>query len=83
MKSRPASSLSADSGNGTIRRQRIIWKMWANDQFAGSQSLLSVFTQISPTLETFGWKILVSIYPLGGLAGKSLSITSLHLNIPP
>lgn len=59
MKSLPASSLRDDSGNGTINKHFIIWKIWERDHFAGSQSLLRVFTQISPFSLTLGWKILV------------------------
>ena len=83
MNKRPASSLRADSGNGTIKRHLIIWKMWDKDQSAGFQSLFSVLTHMSPFEATFGWKILVRKYPFGGFVGKSLSITNLHLNIPP
>ena len=84
MNRRPASSFRALSGNGTIRRHFIIEKMWASDHFAGFQSLLRVFTQISPLgCATLGWNILVKKYPLGGLFGKSLSMTNLHLNTPP
>ena len=33
------------------------------------QSFLSVFTQMSPVLEMFGWKIFVRKKPLGGAVG--------------
>lgn len=42
-----------------------------------------MFTQIYPFYETFGWKILVTKNPLGGLFGKSFSTASLHRNCPP
>ena len=38
---------------------------------SGFQSFLRTLTQTSPALETFGWKILVENWAVGGLAGKS------------
>lgn len=38
-------------------------KMCRSDHLAGFQSFLSVLTQISPELETLGWKILVRKKP--------------------
>jgi len=58
--------------------------MWDNDQLVGFQSFFNVFTHISPAgTATFGWKILVMKYPLGGFYGNSESITNLHLKTPP
>lgn len=50
---------------------------------SGFQSLFKVFTHISPLLATFGWKILVRKYALGGVWGKSLPNTNFTLNRPP
>ena len=67
--------------------------MCERDQLVGFQSFFKVFTQISPEgYATLGWKIFVKknpisgyacFLPLGGLDGKSESITILHLNTPP
>ncbi len=58
MKSFPASSLRDDSGKGTMRRQRITCSTWAR-VCSGFQSFFRVFTQISPFVEMFGWKMRV------------------------
>lgn len=50
---------------------------------SGFQSLFKVLTHISPLLATFGWKILVRKYALGGVCGKSLPNTNFTLNRPP
>ena len=63
MNSLPASSLSELSGKGTMRRHLMTSKMCRSDHLAGFQSFLSVLTQISPELETLGWKILVRKKP--------------------
>ena len=58
MKSLPASSFREDSGNGMISKHLITWKMCISVT-SGFQSLLRVFTHISPFSDTFGWNILV------------------------
>ena len=68
MKSLPASSFSADSGNGLISRQRTTCSTWPMPRL-DCQSFLSVLTQISPAFEMFGWKIFVKKKPLGGAVG--------------
>ena len=50
----PASSLSADSGLGSISKHLITVRICRMPRF-GFQSFLSVLTQISPPLEMFGW----------------------------
>lgn len=50
---------------------------------SGFQSFFRVLTHISPLLATFGWKILVRKYALGGLLGKSLGNDSFTRNCPP
>lgn len=50
---------------------------------SGFQSFFKVLTHISPLLATFGWKILVRKYALGGVCGKSFPNTNLTLNRPP
>ena len=47
------------------------------------QSFFNVFTQISPLLATFGWKIFVVKNPLGGSDGKFFPNTSFMRNNPP
>jgi hypothetical protein len=79
---RPASSLSALSGLGTISRHLIVMRMCVRSS-SGFQSRLSVLTQISPSFATFGWKIFVMKYPLGGACGKSVPRTSRRRNLPP
>ena len=49
----------------------------------GFQSFFRVFTQISPFLATFGWKIFVRKYAFGGSDGKFELKTSFILNCPP
>ena len=49
---------------------------------SGFQSFLRVLTQISPVLDTFGWKIFVKKKPLGGALGKSFPSTNLTLKWP-
>lgn len=84
MNSRPASSLSADSGNGTIIKHFIICKICESDHLDGSQSLFRVFTHISPLgVATLGWNILVKKKPFGGLLGKSPSMINLQRKTPP
>lgn len=59
-------------------------KMCFRDHLADDQSLLSVFTQISPLFgATFGWKIFVKKNPFGALYGNPASMTSLQRKIPP
>jgi hypothetical protein len=58
MMSLPASSLSDDSGKGTMRRQWITCSTWLS-VCSGFQSRLSVFTHTSPATEMLGWKIFV------------------------
>lgn len=43
---------------------------------SGFQSFFNVFTQISPFVATFGWKIFVKKYAFGGVCGKSLPSTN-------
>lgn len=50
---------------------------------SGFQSFFSVFTQISPLVETFGWKIFVRKYAFGGVCGKSLPKTNFTRKNPP
>ena len=45
-------------GKGSMSRQRTMTSTWRSP-ISGAQSRLSTFTQISPALDTFGWKILV------------------------
>ena len=80
-KRRPASSFKADSGLGTIRRQRTIPRIWARPKFA-FQLLERVSTHTSPLFATFGWKILVIKNALGGWLGKPLGRTSLMRKVP-
>lgn len=62
----------------------MILKICARLHFYGFQSRFKVFTQMSPEgVATLGWNILVKKYPLGGVYGKSLPITSLQRKIPP
>lgn len=46
-------------------------------------SFFKVFTQISPFLDTLGWKTLVMKYALGGAEGKSWTNTNLTRKEPP
>lgn len=50
---------------------------------SGFQSFFNVFTQISPLLATFGWKIFVMKYAFGGADGKSLPKTTFTRKNPP
>lgn len=50
---------------------------------SGFQSFFNVFTQISPLLATFGWKIFVMKYAFGGAVGKSLPKTTFTRKNPP
>jgi len=47
------------------------------------QSFFSVFTQISPLFEMFGWKIRVRKKPFGGECGYSAGSTSFTRKTPP
>ncbi len=51
--------------------------------YSSFQSFFSVFTQISPVLETLGWNIFVMNFPFGGLAGNSSFKIICKWNDPP
>jgi hypothetical protein len=72
----------------TLRAQRVLRHelhtiSMCESLHSAFQSFLSVFTQISPCLDTLGWKMGVTKKPLGGAAGKSGPKTSLIRNTPP